>query len=126
VSVPPGATEVGPVFVMERSAVLVQFTVVVMVALVLLPLLGSVDELDTVTWFEMVDPHVAVLGTLKEMVTVLAEPFTREMLLHRIFAPFCIQFTEDPPLLYVSPDGMGSLMVTPSAVSGPAFVTVAV
>ena len=64
-SVPPGATVAAPVLVMERSAIFVQSTVVETVALLLLLLSGSVDDVETEAGLEvMVELHVVVLGTV--------------------------------------------------------------
>tara|TARA_Y100000310_G_C20561326_1_gene753197 strand:+ start:93 stop:431 length:339 start_codon:yes stop_codon:yes gene_type:complete len=103
-----------------------QFTVVVTAVLVLLLELGSVDEVETVATFEMVELHVALLGTVKAIANALLCPLASVMLLHRTFVPFTAQVESDSPLLKVKPEGIASAILTVWAVSGPAFVRVAV
>jgi len=125
-SVAPGVVLAGADLLMERSTLLVQSTVVVTVALVLFPAFGSVEDVETVAWFAMLELHVAVEGTVNAILRVLLWPFASVMLLHSTFAPFTAQLPSDAPLLNVSPDGMGFAILTVCAVPGPALLTIMV
>ena len=119
---PPCSSVLGePVFVIDTSADCV--TVVVAVAL-LFPVFGSVGLPLTLAVFDSV-PDVAV--TEATIVTVAEAPFA-SVPTEQVTVPF---FCEQLPCVELaevndSPDGRGSLTVTPVAWAGPPFVTLTV
>ena len=121
---------VSPALAKTRPSLLVivngQLTGVETIWLALFPEFGSVEELETVAWFVIVELQVCVCETSKAMVTVFESPLFNEKLLHSTFDPLSTQLGSDKKLLKVRPEGTGSEIVTLAAAAGPLFVAVTV
>src|SRR3989339_1338788 len=72
----------------------------------------------------MVELQAASVVTVKTTAKERDCPLVRLKLLHSTLAPFTMQPESEAPALNVSPEGIGSAIVTFVAVPGPAFVAV--
>src|SRR3989339_338301 len=104
----------------------VQSTRVLMLALWLFPVFGSVVEEVMEAVFRIMESHAAGTGTMKATVRFLLCPLVRLKPEQRMLAPTCAHSGLEAEALKVSPVGMGSVTTTLCAVCGPLFTAMMV